>query len=91
MKIINNVTEKLADDHTMILLCPKTTFALLGTGKAELVDRRINNDTVQEEDSLTYADACIRMKGEIGLAGQMCIKNLNYRIKNGVMKEVHIL
>lgn len=89
--------EKLADEHTMILLCPKTTFALLGTGKAELVDRQINNDTVQEEDmsrekdTLSYAEACIRMKGKIDLAGQMCIKNLDYRIKNGIMKEVHIL
>ena len=27
---------KLADEHTMILLCPKTTFALLGTGKCEI-------------------------------------------------------
>ncbi len=89
--------EKLADGHTMILLCPKTTFALLGTGKAELLDRRINKDTILEEDTspegdmLSYAEACIRMKGEIRLAGQMCIKNLDYRIKNGSMKEVHIL
>ncbi len=30
---------KLADEHTMILLCPKTTFALLGTGKAKLIAR----------------------------------------------------
>lgn len=89
--------EKLADEHTMILLCPKTTFALLGTGKAELTDRRINNDTALkkdmslEEDTLSYAEACIRMKGKIHLAGQMCIKNVDYRIKNGVMKEVRLL
>lgn len=83
--------EKQADEHTMILLCPKTTFALLGTGKAELIDRQITADISQEEDALTYAEACIRMKGKIRLAGQMCIKNLDYRIKNGIMKEVHIL
>ena len=35
---------KLADEHTMILLCPKTTFALLGTGKAKLIDCQIHDD-----------------------------------------------
>ena len=82
---------KLADEHTMILLCPKTTFALLGTGKAKLIDCQIHDDRSQEEDSLSYAEACIRMKGKIRFAGQMCIKNLDYRMKNGIMKEVHIL
>lgn len=82
---------KLADEHTMILLCPKTTFALLGTGKAKLIDCQIHDDRSQEEDSLSYAEACIQMKGRIRFAGQMCIKNLDYRMKNGIMKEVHIL
>ena len=82
---------KLADEHTMILLCPKTTFALLGTGKAKLIDCQIHDDRSQEEDSLSYAEACIQMKGKIRFAGQMCIKNLDYRMKNGIMKEVHIL
>ena len=65
---------KLADEHTMILLCPKTTFALLGTGKAKLIDCQIHDDRSQEEDSLSYAEACIQMKGKIRFAGQMCIK-----------------
>lgn len=82
---------KLADEHTMILLCPKTTFALLGTGKAKLMDCQIHDDRSQEEDSLSYAEACIQMKGKIRFAGQTCIKNLDYRMKNGIMKEVHIL
>ncbi len=82
---------ELADEHTMILLCPKTTFALLGTGKAKSIDCQIHDDRSQEEDSLSYAEACIQMKGKIRFAGQMCIKNLDYRMKNGIMKEVHIL
>ena len=65
---------KLADEHTMILLCPKTTFALLGTGKAKLMDCQIHDDRSQEEDSLSYAEACIQMKGKIRFAGQTCIK-----------------
>ena len=82
---------KLADESTMILLCPKTTLALLGTGKAELVDHQINDDAGREESVLSYAEACIRMKRKIRLAGQMCIKNLDYRITNGILKEVRIL
>lgn len=83
--------EKLADEDTMILLCPKTTFALLGTGKAELIDRQMNEDISREESALSYAEACIRMKGKVHLAGQMCIKNTDYRITNGILKEVYLL
>ena len=32
--------EQLADDKTMILLCPKTTLALIGTEKAKFVDHQ---------------------------------------------------
>ena len=33
--------EQLADDKTMILLCPKTTLALIGTEKAKFVDHQL--------------------------------------------------
>ncbi len=75
----------------MILLCPKTTFALLGTGKAKLIDCQIHDDRSQEEDSLSYAEACIQMKGKNTFCRTDVHKNLDYRMKNGIMKEVHIL
>lgn len=76
--------EKLANDNTIILLCPKTTLALIGTGKAELVDHRLNK-------TIGYAPACIEMVGKVKFAGQMCIRNMDYQLNNGIFKEVKLL
>lgn len=76
--------ERLANDNTLILLCPKTTLALLGTGKAELVDYRLNK-------TIGYAQACIDMVGKAKFAGQMCIRNVDYQLNNGIFKEVKLL
>lgn len=73
--------EALADEQTMILLCPKTTFAMLGTGKAELRDWSLARPGL-------YGEACIEMTGKVKLAGQMCIKNIRYCLEDAVFKEV---
>lgn len=73
--------ETLADDKTMILLCPKTTFALLGTGKASFRDLKLSG-------SMSYGEGCIEMIGRARIAGQMCIKNVGYQLENAVLKEV---
>mgnify|MGYP002508961262 CR=1 FL=1 len=73
--------EALADAQTMILLCPKTTFALLGTGKARFRDHKL-------PEPMSYGEGCIEMTGKVKLAGQMCIKNVGYRLENAVFKEV---
>jgi len=71
--------QKRAD--TLILLCPKTTFALLGTGKAALEDYRLPGP-------MTYGEGCIAAIGKIDMAGQQCIKNIHYTLKDGVLKQV---
>ena len=76
--------EELADDETIILLCPKTTFALLGTGYAKFRDLALPQGT-------RYGEACIEMRGKAKFAGQMCIKNINYSLENGIFKEVILL
>lgn len=73
--------ETLADDKTMILLCPKTALALLGTGKARFRDLMLPGP-------MGYGEGCIEMIGKVKMAGQMCIKNVGYRLENGVFKEV---
>lgn len=73
--------ETLADDQTMILLCPKTTFALLGTEKAKFHDLKLSGP-------MSYGEGCIEMIGKAKFAGQMCIKNVGYRLENGIFKEV---
>lgn len=76
--------EQLADDKTMILLCPKTTLALIGTEKAKFVDHQL-------EEPIGYAQACIHMIGKAHFAGQMCIKNVGYHLNHGIFKEVKLL
>ena len=75
--------EKLTDDHLMILLCPKTTFALLGTEKAEFINMELS-------EPMRYGEACISMIGKTAFAGQMCIKNIDYRLENGIFKAVKL-
>ncbi len=73
--------ETLADENTLILMCPKTTFALLGTEKAAFEDMELSGP-------LNYGEACIEMIGRAKFAGQMCIKNIGYRLENGIFKAV---
>lgn len=75
--------EKLIDKNMILTLCPKTTFALLGTQKA------VWNDISVEED-IKYTKGIESVIGKAKFVGQMCIKNKKYRLKNGVIKEVKL-
>ena len=76
--------EELADDQTLILLCPKTTFSLLGSDKAQFEDRELSGP-------MRYGEGCIEMIGKVKFAGQMCIKNIGYQLENGILKEVKLV
>lgn len=70
--------------ETLLLLCPKTTFALLGTGKAVLSDVLLSGP-------MEYGAACAEVIGKVDFTGQMCIKNIHYTLANGKIKEVKLL
>ena len=89
-QVVNDFTyeflTKLSDiitDETIVLLCPKTTFALLGTEKAEFVD-------VKLPSPMRYGEACSWIIGKEKFLGQMCIKNINYTLENGICKVVRL-
>ena len=71
-------------DSPLILLCPKTTFALLGTGKAEFVDAELSGP-------MEYGEGCIEMIGKARFMGQMCIKNVHYKLESGRIKTVRLI
>lgn len=75
--------EKKADDKLLIMLCPKTTFALLGTEKACFED-------VELSAPMRYGEACIEVIGKVKLTGQMCIKNIQYMLENGKIKAIKL-
>lgn len=94
-KVAENVTENFTydfvkklndkmDNNAMILLCPKTTFMLLGTEKAKFVD-------VEIDEEMRYGDACMKLRGSVKIAGQMCIKNTAFVLKNKIFKKVELL
>lgn len=76
--------EQTIGNETIVLLCPKTTFALLGTDRAMWKD-------IQLEAPINYAKACIGVIGEVKFVGQMCIKNKQFELKNGIIKAISLL
>lgn len=75
--------KEITNGKAIVILCPKTTFALLGTQKAELIDVKIPKP-------MKYGEACIHLVGKENFVGQTCIKNIKYELKTGICKAVHL-
>ena len=76
--------EKIINDKTVLLLCPKTTFALLGTNKAKFYD-------IELSKPMKYGEGCIEVIGKTKILGQMCIKNINYKLTESKIKGIKLL
>ena len=76
-------TIELLDGKAMLLLCPKTTLALIGTEKAGYVDHEL-------PEVMRYGEACISLIGRVPVAGQMCIKNIDYQLENKRFREIRL-
>lgn len=75
---------EITERDTMLLLCPKTSFALIGAGKARFSE-------VELGESLTYQSACLGARGTVKIAGQMCMKNIGFVLKDKKLKKVELL
>ena len=75
--------EEIINDDAVVLLCPKTTFALLGTDRCELIDSVL-------PEPMRYGEACVWMIGKTKFLGQMCVKNINYTLENSIIKCVEL-
>ena len=80
VKRLKAVTEGKA----LLMLCPKTTFALIGTENAELKDRMLSKE-------MTYPEGCIESIGRLAAVGQVCVKKRDFRLAGGKIKEVVLL
>lgn len=76
--------EEITEEDTMILLCPKTSFALVGTRKARFTD-------VELGEVCSYQTACLRARGNVKIAGQMCMKNIGFILKDKKLKKIELL
>lgn len=69
--------EEITCGKALIILCPKTTFALTGTDKAEFIEMEI-------PENLSYQEACTLLGPRLNMVGQTCLKQnlqLHGRIK----------
>lgn len=69
------------DRQMLLCLCPKTSFALIGTGKARFENRSL-------PAPMSFGEACKHMIGTARIAGQTCIKNTGFIIGNAKFKEL---
>lgn len=74
----------LADESTMVLLCPKTSYALVQMGYAEFVEHPLSGP-------MRYGEACIEMLGKVPVGGQLCVKSIDHVLKNAKFKEVRLM
>ncbi len=75
--------QQIAGQEMLILLCPKTTFALLGTEKAVFED-------VPVSGKVTYGQGCVEVIGKAQIVGQQCIKNIKHVLNTETIKEVKL-
>lgn len=68
----------------LVVLCPKTTHALLGTDRAAFYD-------VDLGEAVSYGAGLVSLIGKETFAGQICIKDQHIILKNGRIKTVRLL
>lgn len=66
--------------QSILLLCPKFTYALLDTGHAEYRDHPVS--------TADFTQALLQMRGKARIAGQTCIKNIGVQMKEPVFHEL---
>lgn len=67
--------ERRLGKNVLVHLCPKTLYALLGTGHAQY-------EEIELPVPLSYGRACIEMIGKVRFAGRMCIKRADCGAKS---------
>ena len=65
-------------------LCPKTALQLVGLGMAEW-----ENHTLPEP--MSYAQACLELRGKVNLVGNVCIHNRDRILKDAQIKTLRLL
>lgn len=75
---------KIIDGRYVMHLCPKTTSQLVSLGFAQWEDFELPED-------MTYAKACLELRGNVKLVGNMCIHSRNSMLSNKKMKILNLL
>lgn len=75
---------KLIGGQVVMHLCPKTSLQLVDLGMAVW-----ENCTLPEP--MSYAQACLELRGKVKLVGNLCIHNRDHLLKDGQIKTLSLL
>lgn len=75
--------QEILGDKTLIHLCPKTTFALVDSAKADFVPIKV-------DESKKYGQVFEEALGKEKILGSRCIKNINSHMKKGELQAVRL-
>ena len=73
--------EKSIGSEQMLVLCPKTTLALIDCGCADWHLHTLSRP-------MSYGEACLAMRGEVKIGGQCCIQSADTVLMNRVFREI---
>ncbi len=76
--------EEIIKKDEIVVLCPKTTLALIGTQNAVFED-------ISLQSNMKYSKACVEVIGKTKFIGQMCIKNREFELKDMKIKSLKLL
>ncbi|MGI5825735.1 MAG: uroporphyrinogen decarboxylase family protein [Bacillota bacterium] len=82
LPLLKSVSEKLGD-KTIINLCPKSTWVLLGLDMAE-------KEYVDYPAGINYIEACLQEIGKSKILGQACIKNAGCTLRGGRVWRINL-
>lgn len=75
---------KIMGEGGIVILCPKTTLGLIGTGLAKW-------GTLHAEGAGTYQEACCKVVGKTHFVGETCIKNRGYTLAHNCIQTVELV
>ena len=73
--------EQMLGGDGIVALCPKTTFALIGTELAQWGELDLG-------EAMSYQDGVVAALGKTTFVGETCIKNFGYRLDKGIIRTV---
>lgn len=76
--------EGVLGDGTLAHICPKTTYALIDTGHAKVVEIPVNSQ-------LSYGQSFSQVLGKAKFIGDRCINNINSNMKRGSLKTLNLV
>ncbi|SFH78225.1 GTPase, G3E family [Tindallia magadiensis] len=81
--LMKTIDTQMLSENSMMILCPKTAYALVGTGYAHWEDFFLS-------EPMHYSEGCLEAVSSFNFAGQMCIKNRSFYLENKILKGLRL-